>query len=346
MVRRSLIAAALLLVASPLTAQSPLPGPVEWTWNADRPDANAPVGVFGARVLEEGEIEFGYRFIQNNSRGVWFGTDSLTLAETLGPFGYDDAPVTQSDIRHRLELGWGLSQNLTLVARGEFVILERETAANGSFIRAGAEEIGDVELGLLYNVYSGGAYRLHVQGGAIIPSGTTRTYADTTMAGGATPVTLPYDMRPGGGTFGAVGAMTGTVQNEVASLGAQFRIRGNFGENGSGYTMGNEYSANGWAAYKINQSFSVSGGVRWENWSHISGEDATLKPMGDPMNLGPLLAGQRAAMPLGVNFMMPDGSRFAGHRLSMEAVYTLHQDFEAPQLGLDWGFRFGWSMGF
>jgi len=346
MVRRSLIAAALFLVASPLTAQSPLPGPVEWTWNADRPDANAPVGVFGGRVLGEGEIEFGYRFIQASSRGVWFGTDSLTLAETLGPFGYDDAPVTQSDIRHRVELGWGLSSNLTLVARGEFAVLERETAANGSLIRTGAEEIGDVEVGLLYNVYSAGAYRLHVQGGAVIPTGASRTYADTTMAGGAVAVTLPYDMRPGGGTFGGVAAMTASVQNEVASLGAQFRLRTNFGENGAGYTLGNRYAANGWAAYKINQSFSVSGGVRWENWSHIEGVDTTLNPTGDPMNLGPLLAGQRAMMPLGVNFMMPEGSRFAGHRLSVEAVYALHHDYEAPQLGLDWGLNFAWTMGF
>jgi hypothetical protein len=347
MVRRSLIAAALFaVVASPLTAQSGLPGPVDWTWSADRPDANAPLGVFGARVLGMGEMEIGYRFTQMNSRGVYFGTDSLTLAETLGPFGYNDSPTTLSDIRHQVNFARGISEKLTLVARGEFAVLERETAANGSLIRTGAEEIGDIEVGILYNVYSAGAYRLHLQGGAIIPTGTVRTYADTTMAGGAAPVTQPYDMRPGGGTFGAVAAMTAGVQNERASLGAQFRIRSNFGTNGSDYTLGDRYEANGWAAYMINEAFSVSGGLRWQNWGNIEGADPTLNPTGDPMNLGAILAGQRALMPLGVNFTLPEGSGLAGHRLSLEAVYSIHHDYEGPQLGLDWGLNFGWAIGF
>ena len=33
-------------------------------------------------------------------------------------------------------------------------------------------------------------------------------------------------------------------------------------------------------------------------------------------------------MPVGVNFVMPGGSIFAGHRLSVEAVYALHHDYE------------------
>lgn len=343
MVRRSLIAAALFAVAAPLTAQSQ-PGPVEWEWTSDRPDANAPQGVYASRTLEASEIEIGYRFYQSNWQGVYFGTDSLGLASTLQL--YNDAPLQRADIRHQVRVGWGLSENLTLMARGEFAIIERETIANNGILRTTSQALGDVELDALYNVYTGGAYRLHVMGGAILPTGKNRTYADTTRARTGVTVTLPYDMRPGGGTFGGVMGMTGSVQNEVASVGAQFRLRGNFGTNGAGYRLGNQYEANGWAAYKVTNHVSVSGGIRWEDWSHIEGADPTLNPGGDPHNMGALMAGQRASMPLGVNFRLPSGSKLGGHLLTIESVYALHHDYESPQMGMDWGLNFGWTMAF
>ena len=97
MVRKSLIAVALVAVAAPVAAQTSMQEPVEWTWSADRPDSEAPLGVFGARTMDAGEIRIGYRFFQTNWRGVWFDRDSLDLATTLQL--YDDAPLTRSDIR-------------------------------------------------------------------------------------------------------------------------------------------------------------------------------------------------------------------------------------------------------
>jgi len=341
MVRRSLIAAALVAIASPLAAQSS-PDPAEWTWTNNRPDTNAPMGVFGARTLADGEFELAYRFVQMNSRGVWFDRDSLDLATTLQL--YNDAPLTLSDIRHQVSISYGVSENLTLVARGEFAVLERETLSNGSLIRTGAEEPGDLEVTALYNLYSQGAYRLHIMGGAVLPVGTMTTYADTTMAQTGVVVAQPFDMRPSSGSFAATLGITGVAQNEFASLGAQFRLRSYLNESSAGTTLGDTFEANGWAAYNINSSFSVSGGARWESWDNVEGVDPRLNPAGDPMNLGALLAGQRVTLPLGLNFLMPAGSRFDGHRLSLEAVYILHHDYEGPQLGLDWGLNFGWSV--
>ncbi|MSR21874.1 MAG: hypothetical protein EXR91_13040 [Gemmatimonadetes bacterium] len=70
MVRRSLIAAALVAVSSPVAAQEE-----EYVWASGRPDSQAPIGVFGARTLDAGALELTYRFNQMNSRGVWFSTD-------------------------------------------------------------------------------------------------------------------------------------------------------------------------------------------------------------------------------------------------------------------------------
>ena len=113
----------------------------------------------------------------------------------------------------------------------------------------------------------------------------------------------------------------------------------------SGYRLGNRFKANFWAAYNLNENLSVSAGARFENWGNLVGADTGLDPAGDPHNAGNFLAGQRAMLPIGVNFVMPEGSQFAGHRLSLEAVYTLHHNYESPQLGYDWGLHFGWSMG-
>jgi len=347
MVRRSLIAAALLVCAAPLTAQAPIPESEEWTWSSDRPDANATIGIFGARVLAMGELEVGYRFSQMNSRGVWFGQDSLELATTLQL--YDDAPLTLSDMRHHVRIAYGVSEDLTLMARGEFAILERETIANDGLLRTGANAPGDVEAGLLYNAYARGPYRMHVQVGGVIPTGSSTTYADTTSFQSGTTTPLPYDMRPGGGTAAVVAGIAGNVQNSVGSVGAQFRARIHVGSNSAGtngYTLGDRYEGNGWAAYNVNQHLSLSGGIRWENWGNIEGGDDRLAPGGDPHNLGTLLAGQRVTMPLGINFMLPEGSQFAGHRLSLEGVYALHHDYEGPQLGLDWGVNLGWAFSF
>ncbi|MDA0329225.1 MAG: acyl-CoA dehydrogenase family protein [Gemmatimonadetes bacterium] len=106
------------------------------------------------------------------------------------------------------------------------------------------------------------------------------------------------------------------------------------------------FEGNAWMAYAFNHHISGSAGVRWQSWDHLSGADPGLNLAEDPGNVGAMLAGQRAMLPIGLNFLIPDGSRFAGNRLSVEAVYSMHHDYEGPQLGLDWGLNVGWTIGF
>lgn len=350
MVRRSLIAAAAILaVGSPLTAQSPTAGQEEeWTWSADRPDARGLLGVFADRTLAMGELELSYHFSQLNYRGVYFGRDSLPLASTLQLF--NDAPLTRSDIVHNVRFGFGVTDDLTIVARGGFAVLERETIANNGLVRVGIEQFTDLEVGALYDVIASGPYRMHFQAGAIVPvmPGNT-TYADTTAAQTGNNQPLPYDMRTSGGTYAVIAGIGGSVQNEMASLGAQFRMRVNVASNdagGIGYTLGDRYEANGWGAYNINDNLAILAGVRWENWDNIDGHDIRLNVNGDPHNQGGMLAGQRVMLPAGLNFIIPGESVFAGHQMSLEAVYSMHHDYEGPQLGLDWGLNLGYTVGF
>ena len=110
--------------------------------------------------------------------------------------------------------------------------------------------------------------------------------------------------------------------------------------------MSESVEATGWAAYRINEYFSVSARVDWQNWGGVRGADPRLDPLFDPGNDGYFLEGERVDLPIGVNFLMPAGTRFEGHRLSLEAIFPVHHEYEGPQLGADWGIIVGWQLAF
>lgn len=86
--------------------------------------------------------------------------------------------------------------------------------------------------------------------------------------------------------------------------------------------------------------------MRWEKWGNIDGADEFLGaiPMRDPMNDAVFLSGRRASMPIGLSFVMPEGTQLAGHRIGFEALYALHHDYDGPQIGLDWGINVGYTV--
>jgi hypothetical protein len=341
MVRRSLmVAAALVAVSSPVAAQEE----EVYVWTSGRPDSDAPIGVFGARTLDAGALEFTYRFSQMNSRGVWFAQDSVPLATTLQL--YTVAPLTLSNITHSVTGSFGLSDRLTLTGMAEFHLMEREQITNGGILYiTSVQALGDLSASAIYEIYRQGPYRMNVSAGAILPIGKARTYADTPFG---TDQALPYDQRPGGGAFAVTPGVTALVQNEVASLGAQFKGRIHIGEGTSDFTPGDQYQADAWGAYRINQVFSVSGGLRWQIWGRMEGADPQLTPGMDPGNdpVTGMAGGERVDMPIGLNMVMPEGSVVAGHRLGVEATYAVHHQYEGVRLGMDWGIHLGYSMPF
>ena len=344
MVRRSLIATALWVVSSPLTPLAAQVEPEGHVWMAGRPDSEAPIGVYGARTLTAGAIELTYRFSQQNSRGVWFATDSLPLATTLQL--YTVAPLTSSNITHSVTGSYGVSDRLTVSATAEFSLIEREQITNmGVLYITGVEALGDLTASAIYEVVRQGPYRLNFSAGALLPIGQARTYADTPFGADQA---LPYDQRPGGGAFAIIPGVSGQVQNEVASLGGQFKARIYAGEGKLDFTPGDRYQADGWAAYAINSVVSVSAGLRWQTWGRLEGADPQLSVSQDPGSdpVTGMAGGQEANMPVGVNVLLPETSVLGGHRLFVEAVYALHHDYEGVRLGLDWAFNFGWSVGF
>ena len=338
MVRKSLLVAALMAMALPVSAQE------DYVWSSRRQDGHAPLGVMNGRTLDRGTVEFTYRFSQFDSKGLWFGSDSLALETTLE--FYEVAPLTLSNKSHRLGVSFGASDNLSVSANWTYGELERAQLTNtGVFYVTQASGMGDVEVDLLYSFYNSGPYRAHIQLGGMMPTGDEAIRGETPFS---TPgeEALPYDMRMGTGTFALLPGLTVQAQNEVASVGAQ--VKGNFslGTNDLGYAQGSQFEASGWGAYRINEYFSASARVRWISWNGIDGADPDLDPARDPGNDGFFLDGERIDLPIGLNFYLPEGSRFAGHRLSIEGFFPLSHEYEGPQFGMDWGVVMGWQVVF
>lgn len=333
--------AALVAVSSPVAAQQQ---DEEFVWTAGRPDSDAPIGVYGARTLDAGSLELTYRYTQQNLRGVWFSKDSLPLATTLQL--YTVAPLELTNVTHSVTAAWAMSDRLTLMGSAEFSLMERKQITNGGILYiTGIEAIGDVTASALYEIYRQGPWRMNAFAGAVLPTGRARTYADTPFG---TAQALPYDQRPGGGAFAATFGGSALVQNEVSSLGAQFKGRVHIGEGTADFTPGDRYQADGWGAYRINRVFSASAGIRWQIWGSLEGADPLLLPTQDPGNdpVTGMAGGERVDLPVGINMIMPEGSVVAGHRLAVEATYAVHHEYEGVRLALDWGLNIGWTVPF
>lgn len=337
MVRKSLLVVALLALAAPAAAQE------EMVWTPKRPDAQAPFGVWGGRTLEQGEVEFTYRYNRLNLAGVWF--DDFQLAPDFTAEFYQVVPLSLVTQTHSFGLAFAASPDLTVSANLGYHLRKREQiTGDGQFYYVTeADKLGDLAVEGLFRVFDEGLYRAHVHLGALIPTGPTDAEARTPFS---TPgeEALPYDMRGGAGVVGVMPGLTLLAQNDVGTVGAQLRGTVFVGSNDKDFSPGDRLEFNAWASYRANPYFSVSARAAYSRWGAFEGADPALNPLRDPGNDGSGLSGSRLDIPLGINLYLPEGSRFAGHRLSLEYVFPTTHSYDGPQLGADWGLVAGWQV--
>jgi len=331
MVRTSLIAVSLLAFTTSLVAQDSV------VWSSRRPDAQAPLGLAGGRTLDQGEYQLGYRFERVNFRGVWLENDSLPVDEVLETFGV--APLTLENTTHYLSAAYAPTSDLTLMASMIFSQRTREQLdpTIGEPYATEIDELGDLEITGLYKVFDQNGARAHLQVGAVVPVGAFDI--------GATEP-LPYDMRPGGGTFAVLPGATAAAQNEVGTVGAQLAGTFYLGTNSSDYAPGDRLDGSAWASYRVNDNFSVSARTRYQSWSGFAGADPALDRLRDPGNDAANLGGRRVDLLAGINVLLPESSSLAGHRVALEWTFPVHQSYDGPQLGADWGISLGWQASF
>ena len=295
------------------------------------------MGITGERALPRATLQLNYRFSRMGAQGLKFGPDPFPELDALDLYTY--VPLDKTVDVHTVGLGFGVTDELTLVASGGWISKSRTAANEDVFFMNETSVVSDLEVDALWQVYGLGAWRAHVQLGVIAPLGSVEERGDFPDASN---VQLPYDMQIGTGSWSLVPAIGGQVMNEAGSVGGL--IRGIFPlmDNDRDYRAAVKADLRLWGAYRFSDFVSVSGGVRATATEAIRGGLETLR---DPGDLGLAFASKRVDLPLGVNLYMASGP-LAGHRIGLEAVWTVHEDVDGPTIASDWAFILGWQKDF
>jgi len=305
------------------------------------------MSVTEGQMLPAGAFQLGLRYLHTNMSGQGFGSDSLSVSQVLTLF--DVAPSDFVVQGFSLDLLYGVTDQLTLSARGTFAqkTMDNLAGLEGQpnaylYYQTSASGIEDVEVHALYDVLSTRDIRFHLQGGVSVPVGAIDNN-DVTPFSDPRPQQLPYQQQLGSGTFDLLPGFTFNMQNEKASLGVQGRATIRLGENDRGWALGDLYVGNMWAGLKTSDWISVSLGVRYSNWGNVEGFDEGLDSNESPANNSLTQGGWRVDLPIGLNFILPEG-RFEGHRLGVELLVPLQQDLDGPQLRHSWSLAAGWAV--
>lgn len=329
------VACAALIAAAPLTAQDD-----EYRWSDDRPDAMAPSSLVGTRMMPSGSVQLTYLFSNSSYSGVRLGSAAVDAGEVLSY--YDSSPFQRRDRIHRAVLAFGAGESFTLLVDAHFADRSRDITDEDFFITTEASGVGDVGVEALVSVYEGAATRVHLSAGAEVSVGSTDERGDLLTLRDQI---LPYEMQPGSGSVSVVPGIYAETQNEFGTVGAQVKARLRLTDNDRDYRLGDEVEANGWIGYRLNDWFALTSGVRALTWGSIQGAPSDVDVGRDPGEDPVFTGGMRVDIPLGLNIYMPSGS-LAGHRLSMEFAWPVHQEYDNFRVAADWGFSIGWTKAF
>ena len=321
-----------LLVAMPVLAQDEV-------WTTDRPDGHAPAGVMADFTLPAGGIYVGYRYSAEKFRGTLIGTQDVSADEirdffTVAPLTHDRW-VGEVDVR--LGLGLGTVQFSMPWVRNELL---NETDLG--FFESSSEFLGDISLRGLFDLLKLDQYRLNLTLGATVPTG--RISKRGTTSTGARDV-LPFTMQGGSGSPDILAGGTFQAQNEMASVGAQINSVLRVVDNDQDYRLGDEFSFSVWGAYNITEWVSVSLRGIYEHQGDVSGSESRTDGLTDPLANPFAQGGERIMLPIGLNLYLREG-RVAGHRLSIEFYYPVHEDLNGPQMSADRTLVASWQTSF
>jgi hypothetical protein len=337
---RSLLVAALLTTAAaPVAAQ-------DFIWSNDRPDAVAPLGVWGDRTLDAGALELGLSWSKVSQEGIRFGSEMIDPTQLFANF--DIVPLNLNTDVYGVRVAFGLSENMTLAGRAGFLMRSREQITEDlTFFELNSEGLSDIEAQALYNVWTSDDVRVHLHLGATIPTGDVLAVDGFEELEAIRPRgQLPYDMQLGAGAWGVSPGITAQIMNEVGAVGGQIVGTRYFLEK-QDWRLGDKVEANAWAAYRLNRFLSVSARMHAIGFGAIQGFDPALDPARDPGEFPISYGGHRVDLPVGLNIYVPqEEGRFAGHRLSVEFLFPVTEEFDGPWLATDWGVSVGWQFAF
>ena len=315
---------------------SPTP---EGPWDATRDDGVPPAAIRHGQVLEPGEWRFGYRYTNHSLDGLRDGRDDLSRSDVVAE-GYTSIADEMIVQEHLFELAYGWDERCTWVASLPVLFKELDTdLVGGGSIEQEAEGIGDLQLGVVYDLDhdEGRRLRLHVMLG--VPTGS---FDEEDGGPGGGDVTLPYPMQLGTGTFDLHPGVTWMRKKDGWSWGVQGAGRVHLGENSDDWAVGDSFDFNAWISRTLVND--VVGSLRLQNrsWGDYHGDSDDLDPTVDPLQNPHRQGGMRTDLAAGVAWELGAGRDV--NRLELEVGVPVDEWLDGPQLGTDLLLTFGWRI--
>ena len=322
-----------LLGARPALAQ-------DHVWTSDRPDGHAPAGVKSDFLLSFGQLYVGYRYNAEKFRGTLQGTQVVEDFEILDSFAV--APLTHDRWTGEVDVRFGLTNFTTLEFSVPWVRNKMLNITDTGIDETSTQFIGDISIRGLFELLDMDGYRLSLTRGGSIPTGKIgkRGLTSTGVRG-----VLPFTMQGGSGSPDILAGGTFEAQNEVSSVGAQINSVIRPVNNGQGYRLGDEFDFTVWGAYNVSDWISVSLRGVFEHQAEVNGSDPRTDGLADPLANPFAQGGKRIFVPIGMSLYLRDGEA-AGHRLSIEFYYPVHEDLNGPQLSVSRALVVSWQTVF
>lgn len=310
---------------------------------AHRVDMQGPAFIASDHVYQAGQWLAAYRYssayLDGNRTGGTRLTDQQAL-DFLGPVppgipgvnAYMMVPTHGTMEMHSLSVMHGITDDINVyVAPMWNVDTMHMLLRGGAEVTSNNSGLSDLPFGVLWRVRKTDNDEVILNLGLIAPTGDID---GTYLMPGGMEMRFPYPMRLGHGTWDACPAITCRYFFDRASIAVQGRCDLPMGLNSLDYRVGNEYRANVWFDYLLDEKKTLAATFRVEGlWrGNYVGADAELDPYGMPGNDPNMRGGEYLNFGYGVSYMIP------AHlgRLDFEVVTPIIQNVQGVQLGTDW----------
>jgi len=314
--------------------------PQDHVWTTERPDGHAPAGVKADYLLPRGDLYTGFRYFSEQYRGTLIGTQEVSSVQVRDFFSV--APLQLDRAMAEVEVRFGLLPFLTVGGSVPIIWNEMLSETDLVFFQSSSQVLGDIETRAIASLLEMDGYRLTATFGATLPTGKLSKRGTTSVASRGV---LPFAMQGGSGTWDIIAGGTFLAQNDVASIGAQINSVTRFMTNGKGYRLGDQIDFSIWGAYNISDWASVSLRGLYEQWGEVTGSDVRTDGLADPGANQFAQGGERVVIPFGLNIFLREG-KAAGHRISIEFYYPVHEDLNGPQLSANSALVASWQTVF
>jgi hypothetical protein len=342
---------AFLLAAMPLGAAAVAPSDTSCCSFA-RPDDHAPAGVMNDHMHPAGKWMAGLRYNRVSWSGLKQGSEEIGEQQAQMA-GYTSLPTEMTMDMVMLDIMYAVNDRLTLMFMPQYMSMDMTMhkfgampgMGNGMAMAEpmthghGTSGLGDTVVTALIKLANYEQGSVHMGLGLSLPTG------DVDKTGPSGSVTH-YGMQLGSGTYDLKPSLTWLGRGDSWSWGAQFsgtyRLED---ENDMGFRFGNIFEATGWLSYLIGNGFSVSGRVNYHDEGQIEGHYNVAHGHSSPPDFQENYGGEIWEAGLGLNLSVPTGA-LAGHRLGIEMLWPISEDYNGIQLARDWSFYAVWSYAF